>query len=282
MIENLFLNVGVMKAGTTWLYEQLKNHPDISFLPEKEIHYFSTVSGGWDLLSHEERMRKFFINVEGKSFERFQETISGICWYADYALPAHINNAWYQGLYKHASSKYCADFSNLTCNLDEAGWRRVRQNFSHKLKVTYCLRDPFKRAWSHYKFHMEWTGHSSNILSDGFEGFKNLLEEDWFKEIVRYDLAIKRLEKNLTVDEFKIVYFEDFRTSPQTSLDQLCEFLEIEKIKQTDSEFSIKVNPSQDIQMPEGWKDFLWDYLEPVYAGLDDRGLLHKDWLRRP
>eukprot|EP00493_Phyllostaurus_siculus_P000433 UN00435 len=36
MIDNLFLSVGAMKAGTTWLYEQLKNHPEIHFTPEKE------------------------------------------------------------------------------------------------------------------------------------------------------------------------------------------------------------------------------------------------------
>jgi hypothetical protein len=35
-----FLGIGVPKAGTTWLYANLKSHPDI-YLPEgKEIHYF--------------------------------------------------------------------------------------------------------------------------------------------------------------------------------------------------------------------------------------------------
>jgi len=41
MINNLFLSVGAMKAGTTWLYKQLQYHPEIYFTPEKEIHYFA-------------------------------------------------------------------------------------------------------------------------------------------------------------------------------------------------------------------------------------------------
>ena len=37
-----FLGIGAQKAGTTWLYEQLRLHPDISFPAGKEVHF-------WDL-----------------------------------------------------------------------------------------------------------------------------------------------------------------------------------------------------------------------------------------
>lgn len=269
-----------MKAGTTWLHNQLSNHPEISFTPEKEIHYFSAVSGGWNLLSHEARIRKFFLNIEGKDFNRFKETINGICWYADYAESPCINDSWYQDLFKNVSGAYCADFCNLNSRLDDSGWLRVRQNVSHKLKVTYCLRDPFKRAWSHYKFHMGWIQNRQGILSDGFNEFKNLLNTDWFKEIARYDLVINRLEKNLTRDEFKIFYFEDFHSRPQSTLDQLCDFLGIAKIN-TASISDRKTNVSRDVAIPEDWGDFLWDYLTPVYVALDEKGLLHTNWIRR-
>src|SRR3954463_14128656 len=35
-----FLCVGAQKAGTGWLYEQLRNHPDFWMPPVKELHYF--------------------------------------------------------------------------------------------------------------------------------------------------------------------------------------------------------------------------------------------------
>ncbi|MFO7888725.1 MAG: sulfotransferase [bacterium] len=38
---NLFI-VGVNKAGTTWLYHLLKNHPDVQFSSQKELNYFDT------------------------------------------------------------------------------------------------------------------------------------------------------------------------------------------------------------------------------------------------
>lgn len=36
-----FLGIGAQKAGTTWLYENLRQHPRICFPAEKEVHYFN-------------------------------------------------------------------------------------------------------------------------------------------------------------------------------------------------------------------------------------------------
>ena len=35
-----FLGIGAQKAGTTWLYENLKQHPEIYLTKQKELHYF--------------------------------------------------------------------------------------------------------------------------------------------------------------------------------------------------------------------------------------------------
>ena len=35
-----FLGIGAQKAGTTWLYENLRRHPELFLPEEKEIHYF--------------------------------------------------------------------------------------------------------------------------------------------------------------------------------------------------------------------------------------------------
>jgi hypothetical protein len=40
LFGNLFLSIGAMKAGTTWLYAVLERHPALHFTPEKELHYF--------------------------------------------------------------------------------------------------------------------------------------------------------------------------------------------------------------------------------------------------
>ena len=39
-----FLGVGMQKAGTSWLYEQLRNHPDAWLPKRKELHFFDALS----------------------------------------------------------------------------------------------------------------------------------------------------------------------------------------------------------------------------------------------
>src|SRR5690606_11946368 len=36
-----FICIGAQKSGTTWLYENLKLHPDIFMPDKKELHYFN-------------------------------------------------------------------------------------------------------------------------------------------------------------------------------------------------------------------------------------------------
>ncbi len=36
-----FLGVGVMKSGTTWIVECLREHPEVFMSEPKELHYFS-------------------------------------------------------------------------------------------------------------------------------------------------------------------------------------------------------------------------------------------------
>ncbi len=36
-----FLGIGAQKAGTTWLYEQLRRHPALSFPRDKEVHFWN-------------------------------------------------------------------------------------------------------------------------------------------------------------------------------------------------------------------------------------------------
>ncbi len=36
-----FVGIGAQKAGTTWLYHNLRAHPEIWMPPRKEIHYFN-------------------------------------------------------------------------------------------------------------------------------------------------------------------------------------------------------------------------------------------------
>ena len=100
MIENLFLSVGAMKAGTTWLYDQLKEHPQVYFTPEKEIHYFEQVTGNSNPLSHQKRREKMIQVIAQKNPAYVSEHLDRIQWYLNYGSDKNINDSWYERLFE--------------------------------------------------------------------------------------------------------------------------------------------------------------------------------------
>ncbi|MBU3014061.1 sulfotransferase domain-containing protein [Poseidonibacter lekithochrous] len=281
MIENLFLSVGAMKAGTTWLYEQLKDHPEIYFTPEKEIHYFANKVGIENQLNHRNRILKFKPIMEkyAKGNPAFiSQNMEEIYWYSNYARPKEIDNDWYQSLFSlNKDRKFNADFSNLYCQMDKDGWDNVRK-IGKNIKVIYTLRDPLKRLWSHYKFHMKWVNREDEALEVGFEHFKELLDKHFFWINAEYTRNYKLLKENLKDDELMILYFEDFREDPVKMLLEVQRFLGVEEIEPTTENLEKKVNKTKEFELPEEWMEYMKIKLSDEMKQLKEIGIWHEKW----
>lgn len=279
MIENLFLSIGAMKAGTTWLYEQLKHQPFIVSTPEKEIHYFEHVAGKSNPIPFNKRREKLVQLLTDKNAAFVTQNLDRIQWYLLYGKQENINDEWYKNLFgSHASNPqvYCADFSNLYSLLQHKGWQRVKQNCNN-LKVIYTMRDPLSRVWSHYKFHMAFIGKEDAILSEGEESFIKMLEKDWFWLHAEYTQVLENLERFLKEDEYRVFYFEDFRNDAQSSIDELMSFLNLPVFK-LPRQSETPINQSKDLKMPQGYREIALNKLAPIMAELKASGRFHPDW----
>lgn len=279
MIKNLFLSIGAMKAGTTWLYGQLKNHPGIYFTPEKEIHYFANVNGIGNQLKQENRITKF--NQVLSSYKNDglnKKNLERVFWYAKFAQVERINDVWFESLFaENPGKKYCADFSNLTALLDDRGWMRVRDN-CRNLRVIYILRDPLMRMWSHYKFNMKWVGREDEVISAGKEHFMQMVQHPSLWEPAEYHKTLGVLERCLRKEECRVYFSEDLYSEPEKYLFDIEEFLDIRHIAYDKGQVSKPVNQTKDFDLPEEWAEFLLEKLKPIYADLQSRGFMHKDW----
>lgn len=98
-----FLGIGAQKAGTSWLYEVLRTHPDIAFPAGKEVHYWNGVSA-WQplewyasLFSRDQRRIQGDITPAYATLER--DTIQRVYDFAPtlriiYILRNPIRRAW--------------------------------------------------------------------------------------------------------------------------------------------------------------------------------------------
>lgn len=111
-----FLTIGAEKAGTTWLYEVLRQHPQVFMPDSKEIHFFNKYDSN-------NILRDNFNNI-------------GIDWYKQFfkgAMPDQIKG--------EVTPMYLCDTeapNRIFCTLPN-------------IKIIVSLRNPIDRAISHYK-----------------------------------------------------------------------------------------------------------------------------------
>ncbi|MFZ2725015.1 MAG: sulfotransferase [Methylococcaceae bacterium] len=281
MIDNLFLSVGAMKAGTTWLYAQLKEHPDIYFTPEKEIHYFANKVGIDNQLNHRartEKLKQCLDKYHKGNLKQLAVHAPEIAWYSEYATAKQLSNQWYENLFRmKATQKYCADFSNLYCLMNKDGWDNVHK-VTKNIKVIYTLRDPLARLWSHYKFHMLWVNREDEALEAGFEHFKDLLDKPWFWNNADYAKNYSALTANLAKEDLVLLYFEDFRADPLQKLTDIQQFLNIKTINASDESLQKQVNKTKEFNIPDEWYDYMQKKLQPLCLQMQDLGIWHPNW----
>jgi len=256
MIDNLYLNVGAMKAGTTWLYAHLENHPDIHFSLEKEVHYFAHVNTYHSPLSDNARLARFkqVIHDMNKGDGNIMGALEHIDWYRHY-LAGPIDDSWYEGLFsKRISQRYFADFSNLNSHINSTGWDHIK-GLARNLRVTYIMRHPLARLWSHVKFHTKITGEHEAMMNWSPEEFTNMVKKAFIWDNVEYSRVLRTLSENLDPEQYKIMFFEDIHADPLKALRDLEHFLQIRRHQFNQEALSQRVNVSTGLELPAAFRD---------------------------
>lgn len=281
MIEKLFLSVGAMKAGTTWLYDKLKQHPAIHFSPQKEVHFLSHYYGHTNILAlpkREKRARTAMrrLRAQEKDPKRMRRMRH---WYADYRAEP-VDYAWFEKIMEadHAEGRYLADFSNLNCFLTPDNWSDVKSNYVKHLRVLYIMRDPVARIWSHFKYHLQFSKHpAARAPDEDFDLFREVTGKQWFWRNACYAESVSMLRKGLRPEEFRLLYFEDMISAPKQFLHDVELFLGLPRIEYV-GELSKRKNPSVDKPLPEEWQQHIMRRLEPEIARLKEGGLWQDTW----
>lgn len=254
MIERLFLSVGAMKAGTTWLHRQLASHPDIHFCPEKEIHYFADPQAkSW--MSLDTRLARYQRVVSNLRSARLNPHVQrNLAWYAKNWLAPDVSDGWYEHLFdmrppRKAKARYMADFSNLYAMLDAEGWSHVKQ-VARDIRVVYTLRHPSERLWSQFKFSYEFAGRAGELAQIGAAEIDAFFAEAGTQAIADYAGSIERLKTHLPQDHIKVCFFEAFRSAPLENLRSIEGFLGLDAQNYREESLQGRINPSQDRVVP--------------------------------
>ena len=183
--------IGAQKAGTTTLASLLSQHPDICVAKNKEPHYFTGNSN------------------------------KNLTWYQkQFPNPEHICI--------DASTSYSfAPLSSDNSYMAKKCFHDIPQRIyalNPQAKFIYLLREPVARTYSSY-WHSFNTGREHRSFSEAIEN------DRFYLDVSNYYSQLTLWLEYFSLDSFLFLLFEDMKQNPQGTIDDCCQFLEIDPNK---------------------------------------------------
>lgn len=272
--DHLFLGVGAMKAGTTWIYDALHRHPGIHFCREKEIHYFYARHINANILSDRARMRR------ARTYLAFDPEVSArpvlqkrVRWTANW-LDGPVDDTWFNNLFLHkGDAQWMAEFSNLHALLPEAAWADLHAR-TEKLRVIYTLREPMDRLWSHVRFHLKMQNATEKLTEWSLDELENHIRTGGdYLDHSDYAGAVARMQAALPAECLRVDFFDRIPADPLGFIADIERFLGLPAHELPEDIISRVVNPSPPRAMPEGLAERFQDDVARQIAGLTDLGI---------
>lgn len=197
-----FLIIGAQKAGTTWLAQILRQHPDV-FVPQSEVHFFNLKA----------------------NFSR------GLGWYE-----RHFENAKPGQIVGEKTPNYLWIASEAENR--KAGRKQHRANIHQSIhqylpdaKLIVVVRDPIKRSLSAIN-HYRRQGEMSPLWSidELLAGKRKTISERYgVFDMGRYYYQLQKYYQYFDPSQILTVVFEEEITiDPDVCLKRVCQFLEID------------------------------------------------------
>ncbi len=253
LFQGLFLSIGAMKGGTSWLYEMLRAHPDLNTTPIKEVHYFWEKHGTFSLLSDQQRRDtaghhlKLILHTQPEVDSR-----ALFAWFERY-LSAPVDDAWFAGLFpERAKRKYCTEFSNMSAKLTPEAWAHIRSMTEH-LRIVYSIRSPVQRMWSHARFHAQVVGMFHKLTEWDAAEYEMFLRTSGCFQHGAYAEVLQFLARNFDSSEYLVFEAEKIRENPLDLLRSIETFLDIRPQTYASGELGTVHNAASTLTMPRAF-----------------------------
>lgn len=279
---DLFLSVGAMKAGTTWLYAALERHPALHFTLEKEIHYFYHRYVDAKQLSEKRRLAAahdrylFRFDPKNANIDRIRYNLH---WVSNY-LSGPVDDFWYRNLFQMRDHQtWACDFSNLSAHLPAEAWPQIAAK-CNRLRVLYTMRDPIKRLWSHTKFHLQVTGQADRLNSWGPSDYDAFLRQPHIWDNAEYGAVLRRLKAGLPDDALKVIFYEDIHSDQRGMLRGIEDFLDVAPFNYPQPLLDRRFTESVKHPMPDFFAEMFAPDMARIRAEVEDEGYtLPEKWL---
>lgn len=301
-----FLGIGAQKAGTTWLYSNLRQHPKIWMPPIKEIHYFTRLYPGSPspLPSTPPLLRIFGRSPQDELWRQAlvrallnirRTTWQELVWYTRFFL-GRYDDYWYASLFKGRDDCVKGEITPAYSILEPDDIQHIK-HIMPRVKVIYIIRNPIDRGWSavrggiRHRIRRKRMGREEKeqLLKETFSSPRKL--ERAFRRITNwpgyqlrgdYVRTLNHWQRYFTEEQFLIGFFEEIVHDPERFLSRIFDFLQVGFSKDYITALAAKkVNPSPQKKIPPQLERSLAEQYYPQIKALSDSlGGHAEEWLR--
>lgn len=282
-----FIGIGAQKAGTSWLYYNLKKIKGFDLPIIKELHYFDrdTTYPSPNFLSKTNVWRRILNKnyvVEALKKIRLRAKLkdwSGVKFYIKWYFSNYTDD-WYLSLFNNLNG-YKGEISPSYSILEEKDIRRMYK-LAPNAKLVFLLRNPIDRAWSHYRFAKEKNfikfptsieNHSSVIKF--MEDEEQVLRSDYLRTMENFSSIFPK-------NQILICFYDSITDNPELLMRNILEFIcEDNSITYSYSNLSKIYNKSTFIKCPKNIEDYLKEkYHNQIKTLADQYGGYFNKWYK--
>lgn len=256
-----FLCIGAMRAGSTWLYRNLKEHPELWLPPIKELHYFDSkkidyspgvitkfFSTTWPYTRYRWLLlRRIKEKIWCFRYEEFK-------WDYNYFFKEQ-NDAWYASLFEPDRGRRSGEITPAYSTLDEQDVADISR-LMPKARIIFILRNPIERAWSQAVAELvrnkrDIDAVSESEMIDYLNHPRSLVRSDYVR-------TVRIWKRYYPDDQFFIGYFDDIVERPKVFLLRIFGFLGVDDSEKNVSEnLEKRFNVGAKRGIPDRWRTYL-------------------------
>jgi hypothetical protein len=261
-----FICIGAQKAGTTWLYDNIRHHPDIWLPPIKELHYFDNKVPNKALLpdarfDHGGVINRYSPLLQSPDYETLR-------WLWRFNHHGNDSMAWYKSLFTKPSH-IMGDITPMYSTLDERGVEYVKSVVGDRCKVFLVLREPVSRSWSAVKMVFRWK--ISDIRQEDYAVLVEEMKKPYSVLRTDYSRMIKLWRQYFSEDNFKVFFYDDLANTPELFLNDVLGFVGVDATAWSSSNLGKRSNADgEKISMPSEVRAQMSQFFMPELEALSD------------
>lgn len=241
-----WLCIGAQKAGTSWLHEQLRKHPNVWTPPIKELHYFDHVYVELVRKWTAGHVKKATVSALNHHLKTSKNPDWGYIKYLAHMADTDLfSEKWFLRCFDRpqARGKACGDITPEYSSLPSEGIDYMLKLLPG-VRIIYIIRDPVERAVSQLRMNIERRG------SDASEDkMLDMCEEEDVNHRGNYSAYVPRWKSKVPVGNLLFLPYGMIRSEPAAFLRKIEEFIGIPAFQGYD--LQRVVHQTKKIELPD-------------------------------